>query len=232
MAPMVCVHGAGGGGWEYDLWKPMAKSEGIAALVAPDLEPAPGGLAETTFDDYAKQVRVWAAGVSGGARPILVGASMGGVLTLHAAQAVRPAAIILINSVPPQGVQTKPRPPAGYPAVVKWANGPYQETAGAMPDSDEKTRRWAWKKWRDESGAVMNALSRGVSVPKPACPVLCILGTGDTDVSHETGLALAKWASADVHLYRDMSHVGPLMSRRASSVCRAACGWLRDMKVK
>lgn len=230
--PFVCVHGAGGGGWEYDLWKPAVKQEGASAFVAPDLVPtnSSGGLGKTTFDDYAAQVRGWIAGLGNGAKPVLVGASMGGVLALHAAQTVRPAAIILVNSVPPSGVQTKPRPPANYPAVVKWANGPLAETRDAMPDSDEKTILWAWKRWRDESGQVMNTLARGVLVPKPTCPVLCILGTADTDVSHETGLALAQWAGADIHVYRDMSHVGPLMSKRAESVARAACNWVRDLK--
>ena len=230
---MVAVHGAGGGGWEWDFWKAAAKAEAVAAFVAPDLEPAAGGLSETTFDDYAKQVRAWVAGASGAgsSRPVLVGASMGGVLALYAAQTIRPAAVILVSSVPPLGVQTgKPRPPADYPAVVKWANGPYKETRDAMPDSDEKTRRWAWKKWRDESGAVMNALAKGVQVPKPTCPVLCILGASDTDVSHQSGLALAEWANADVHIYRGMSHVGPLIGTRAPAVFRAALNGLRETK--
>ncbi len=226
---LVCIHGAGGGGWEYDLWKPVAKQEGVPAFIASDLVPTRGDYAQTTWDDYAAQVQAWAkeAG-SGNPRPVLVGASMGGLLALHAAQTVRPSAILLINSVPPRGVQTKPRPPADYPAVVKWANGPVKDTRDALPDGDEKTIQWAAKKWRDESGQVMNDMARGIAVLKPNCPVLSILGEADTDVSYATGLALAAWAKADIHAYNNMSHIGPLMGKRAESVARAAIGWLRD----
>ena len=35
----------------------------------------------------------------------------------------------------------------------------------------------------DESGNVMNALRAGVPATKPACPVLCVLGENDTDIT-------------------------------------------------
>ena len=229
LPPLVCVHGAGGGGWEYDVWKPVAKQEGVPAFVAPDLVPTRGDYAQTTWADYASQVQAWTKEAAKGTpRPVLVGASMGGLLALCSAPVVRPSAILLINSVPPRGVQTKPRPPADYPSVVQWANGSVKDTRDALPDGDEKTVQWAAPKWRDESGQVMNDMASGIAAVKPTCPVLCILGTADTDVSYATGLALAAWSKADIHAYNGMSHIGPLMGKRAESVARAAFAWLRD----
>jgi pimeloyl-ACP methyl ester carboxylesterase len=222
-ATVLMVHGAGGGGWEYDLWSPVFAKAGYA-VVARDLVPVRGGYAETRLDDYIAQVVSWAP--KDGGPVVLVGASMGGVLALKAAERLSPAAVVLVNSVAPAGVGPK-RPAKKNPPVVRWADGPLADTRAAMPDSDEKTILWAWKRWRDESGAVMDALRAGVSCKKPRCPVLAVLGTADTDILHATGLALASWAGADVHTYRNMSHVGPLMSRRAAEVAGAVVGWLR-----
>ena len=54
----VMVHGAGGGGCEYDLWRPIFEKAGYK-VIAKDLVPALGGLAKTTFADYVDQVRSW-----------------------------------------------------------------------------------------------------------------------------------------------------------------------------
>ena len=212
MRIVVLIHGAGGGGWEYDLWQPVFERAGYR-FIARDLIPSAGGLEKTTFDDYVAQVKSW---IPRGESPILIGASMGGILALKVAEEVKPAGIVLVNSVPPAGVPTARTPKDRYPAIVRWANGPLSETRDAMPDSDEATIQKAGKRWRDESGRVMNTLNDRVTVRKPACPVLVVIGTKDTDISPETSQNVADWANADIHQYRNMSHVGPLMSRRAT----------------
>jgi pimeloyl-ACP methyl ester carboxylesterase len=223
---LVLVHGAGGGGWEWDPWKPVCEKAGWR-FVAPDLIPVKdGGLAKTTFDDYLAQVRKWATDAR--EKPVvLIGASMGGALALKAAESVSPAALVLVNSVPPAGVGSK-RPADPYPEIMRWANGPLQETRDAMPDSDEKMIQKAWKRWRDESGTVMNALRAGVAVRKPSCPTLVLISEKDTDVSPETSLALTRWAGADMQWYQGMSHVGPLMSTRAEEVAAMTLNWLEN----
>ncbi|MBY4597759.1 alpha/beta fold hydrolase, partial [bacterium BD-1] len=78
----VFVHGAGGGGWEWAAWRRVFAAAGWNAL-APDLWPAPAGLAATSLADYAVQVRGWLAAAP---RPrVLVGASLGGLLAAMAA---------------------------------------------------------------------------------------------------------------------------------------------------
>lgn len=218
---VIMVHGAGGGGWEYDLWKPVFAKAG-ARVIARDLVPSKGGLEKTHFEDYVQQVRSW---IPQGTKPVLIGASMGGILALKVAELVHPAAVVLVNSAPPAGVGPVPPAPK-HPAVVRWANGPLKDTRDAMPDSDEKTILWAWPRWRDESGTVMNTIGKRVVAQKPKCPVLSVLGTNDTDVKFKTGLALAEWASADVHIYAGMSHVGPLMSKRSGEVAESIIRWL------
>lgn len=52
----MLIHGAGGGGWEWNLWRGVLIAQGLQ-IDAPDLRPAPAGLQATTFDDYLAQVR-------------------------------------------------------------------------------------------------------------------------------------------------------------------------------
>lgn len=233
MKTIVLVHGAGGGGWEWDYWKPVFTKVGWQ-FIARDLIPVKSGLPETKVEDYAGQVTSW---IPADARPIvLVGASMGGVLALMAAERLTakkrpPSAVILVNSVPPRSVE-RPATAKTYPEIVKWANGPRKETADAMPDSDEKTIDFAWKRWRDESGKVMNALRVGVDVPPPKAPTLVVIGQKDTDIAPATSRAVAAHLNADIMEYAGMSHVGPLLGRRAGEVARAVQLWLDARLVK
>ena len=219
---VVMIHGAGGGGWEYDRWRPVFERAGWR-VVARDLVPAKAGLAATRFEDYLRQVLSWVPKRHG--RLVIVGASMGGVLALKAAETLHPDAVVLVDSVPPAGVGgwRKGKP---YPAIIRWKNGPLKDTRDAMPDSDEATILWAWPRWRDESGEVLNQIAKGIPARPPACPTLVVLGEDDTDVPYATGLAIAEWAGADIQAYASTSHVGPLMGRRAAEIADAARRWI------
>lgn len=215
----VLIHGAGGGGWEYRAWvKPLEKAG--YRVVAPDLVPTKAGLAATTFDDYVRQVRSWCPKEG---KFVLVGASMGGILALKAAETLHPSAIVLVNGVPPSGTGGKT-----YPAVVKWANGPLKDSEDSMPDSDRKTILFAWKHWRDESGAVLTTISKGVSVKKPTCPVLVVTGEKDTDIKPEWQHEYGKSIGAEQVVHAEMSHVGPLLGTKASYVAKSVADWCSD----
>lgn len=222
----VLVHGAGGGGWEYRTWEPVLRRLGYV-VVAKDLKPAQGGLAKTTFSDYVLQVQGWIPRSRG--RTLLVGASLGGGIVLEVAKRVRVDGVVLVNSVLPTGI-ADPDSSKEIPDVVKWANGPYQETVDAMPDSDESTRRFAWKRWRDESGAVMRAVRGGRSYERPRCNLLFVISRKDADVPSSLS---EKWAAqwgADAMVYADMSHVGPLLGRRSAEVSEMVGRWFLSRK--
>lgn len=219
---VVMIHGAGGGGWEYDFWKPQFTHAGYK-VVAPDLTPSGGGLAKTTYADYEAQVIGWAKTAK---RPlIVVGASMGGALAQSTAKDLKPDAMVLVDSVAPKGVGER-RASQDIPEIVRWANGPIQDTRDAMPDSDEKTIQWAWKKWRDESGAVMRTLTEGIKAAAPDCPVLTVWGENDTDIPVETGVAIAKVYHADMKVYSKTSHVGPLLGTRSQEIASDVLRWI------
>lgn len=223
---VVMVHGAGGGGWEYDFWKPVWQKAGFT-VIAKDLEPIGGDYGKTTFDDYEKQVESWGSEAVKAKKPlVLVGASMGGILALKAAEHLHPAAIVLVNSVPPKGVvEPKDAPP--LPDIVRWKGGPVQDTRDSLPDGDEQTVQYCVPRWRDESGTVMNSIRAGISAEKPTCPVLVVIGKADTDVPPASSQALAKWAGADAFCYEGTSHIGPLFGFRRVEIASQVISWVK-----
>lgn len=219
---VVCVHGAGAGGWEWGIWARTLNVRGFG-VIAPDLMPAAAGVVATQFADYRKQVLAWCSATT--APPVLVGASLGGLLALSVAAEIRPAALILVNPVPPLGV-------AGglvrtWPALVAWSRTrSLAGTRGSIPDADDAARMYAYRRWRDESGAVLNAAQRGIAIDVPTCRMLVLASADDRDVPCATTRALAGLLGADFEKIAGASHVGPLLGRSAPTVASRVCDWL------
>lgn len=242
----VFVHGAGGGGWEWALWARVFAARGWSVL-APDLQPAADGVAATRWGDYREQVRQWCATPP----DLLVGASLGGLLALAVAAAVQPRALVLVNPLPPCGLGRADaclHAPAGacvpagglsltswrahmparepYPAVVPWGSArSLAATRRALPDADDATCLVAFRRWRDEAGAVLNAAMAGIDIAPPRCPVLIVASEKDDDVPAATSRALAQSLAADFQLLHRTSHVGPLLERSAAQSAQRVAEW-------
>jgi len=221
-AAVVCVHGAGGGGWEWRVWARVFAAASMP-LVAPDLRPAAGGLADTTIDDYVSQVRGWVAAarrVHG--RVALVGASLGALLA--AAVAGREDPLVLVNPLPPTGLPGTPA--AG--AIRDWGHrASLAGTRAALPDADAFTTFDVWRRWRDESSRVLAAAHAGWPVPAPAGRCLVIASTDDEDVPAALSSGLAAAWRAELRRVPG-SHVGPLLGAGAASVAAVALAWLNE----
>ncbi len=221
---VAMIHGAGGGVWEYRFWRRAFEDAGWLVFGA-DLQPGPLGLVRTSLADYRRQVLGWPP--SGEPPDAVIGASMGGWLALHAAAAWRAKALVLINPVPPHGVEAAWTPPEPIPEVVAWSQSTLDETARALPDAEPEVVRWASRKWRDESGLVLRELAAGVEAPRPRCPTLVIVSELDADVPPQTALAVARWCGAEAITIPGASHVGPLLGRSASSCAALALDWIQ-----
>ncbi|GAB2661299.1 alpha/beta fold hydrolase [Arenimonas aestuarii] len=223
LAAAVFVHGAGAGGWEWTAWARVFAAAGVA-VAAPDLRPGPAGLAGTTLADYSAQVSRWLDAVP---RPrVLVGASLGGLLAaMNAADA---DALVLVNPMPPQGLPDAPR----RPAVVPWGRcASLAGTRRALPGADDAAALFAFRRWRDESGAVLDQAGAGVALAKPPVPVLVIISEADPDVppACSQGLATAWNASA----WRvPGGHVDPLLGRAAPELAERTLSWLASQETR
>ena len=218
---VVCVHGAGGGGWEWAIWARVLAARGFA-VIAPDLQPVAAGIEATRLADYHAQVLQWCRGV--GEPIVLVGASLGGRLALLAARGAAASALVLVNPLPPEGLlrADPPRPPR-----VPW--GHERSLAGtrrAMADADTAARLYAFRRWRDESGAALDEVCAGFPIEPQTCPVLVLASECDEDVPAAGSRALAVALAADFELLSAATHVGPLLGRNAATTAERVAAWI------
>ncbi|GAB3377557.1 alpha/beta hydrolase [Lysobacter fragariae] len=217
----LLIHGAGGGGWEWNAWRGVLAGHGIDAI-APDLQPAPAGLAGTQLHDYIDQVR---AAIQRLPRPrALVGASLGGLVAMGCADLAD--ALVLVNPLPPAPWANQ-LPAREWPDVVRWwMDARLESTRRALPDADDATAMLAFRHWRDESGPALREAHRGLAMPRPACPVLCVVSTQDEDVPPALTRALAAEWQASLLEAPSPSHVGPLLGRSGPAVAAQVAAWL------
>ncbi|WP_162250330.1 alpha/beta fold hydrolase [Pseudoxanthomonas sp. Root630] len=217
----LLVHGAGGGGWEWNVWRGVFESAGFQ-VAAPDLMPVRDGWAATRLEDYQAQVRASFAALP---RPrVLVGASLGGLLALGAADGAD--ALVMVNPLPPVPWHAG-LPARDWPDVVPWRrDARLSGTRRALPGGDDATALFAFRHWRDESGAVLRDAQRGVAVVRPACPMVCVVSGHDEDVPPAVTRAMAGAWGAEVLQTVSGSHVGPLLGREAAGIAAQAVEWL------
>lgn len=223
------VHGAGAGGWEWRLWERIFEAGGWDVL-APDLEPHTAGVGATTVDHYVNQVRSWLD--MDGAPPFLIGASMGGLLAAQAAARAPLSGLVLVNSLPPGGVEGWPLAPVRFPTVISWPTRRVQESLRDMPDYESSVEEVFPEMWREESGVVMNALYRGVPVAPPQAPCLVMAGEADEDVPPRVAQTLAGAFDADFLRLAKTSHLGILLGRRAQFAAALALEWIECIWVE
>jgi pimeloyl-ACP methyl ester carboxylesterase len=219
--PWLLVHGAGGGAWEWAVWLRVLVAAGVDAR-AIEFEAAEP-LEATRLVDYAAQVSAAAGALD---RPVLVGASLGGLLAAMVADAVGARALVLVNPLPPAPWHTSLPARAPWPARVPWrATASVVGTARALPDAGPGTVEWTWRRWRDESGAVLNEAAAGVAIDRPRCRLLVVASGADVDVPDAVSAALAAGWQADLVRVPCASHVGPLLGTSAAAVARQALAW-------
>ncbi|GMV30514.1 MAG: hypothetical protein AMXMBFR59_26390 [Rhodanobacteraceae bacterium] len=219
----LAIHGAGGGGWEWAIWQRVWAARN-RPFIAPDLVPASGGLAQTRLADYVTQMQCAAAAWQ---RPWLVGASLGGLIALAIAGEVDAAALVLVDPVPPLGIQPRPPQRVTNGDIVPWGSRRrFDSTVRALPDADAAARHHAFRRWRDESAAVVREAAAGIPANRPRCPVLVLAATGDDAVPTDASRALARWLDATFWVCA-ASHVGPLLGYPAASTAARVLDWLQ-----
>jgi pimeloyl-ACP methyl ester carboxylesterase len=222
---VLFIHGAGGGGWEWNIWKRIFKAHDFK-VHAPDLLPAENGLANTFLEDYRQQVHQYLLLMP--SPKIIIGASLGGLLALMNADDAD--AIVLINPMPPAPWHSQMPVSEKYPEVIPWrSNASLEGTRRTLSDCDEMTCLYAFRHWRDESGAVMNAAMAGIDVVLLSCPVLVMASEKDTDVPSSLTKDFAASLNASFINLPASSHVGPLLGKTAKHCALQAVAYLNGI---
>lgn len=227
--PIVFIHGAGGGGWEWEYWKKYFVSFGYPCY-NPTLAVKHKQLADVSIFDYVEQLQHTVKKLE--QKPYIIGASMGGWLAQKLAETNSVLGIVFVNSVPPKNVATNLWPTKKYANVgdiIKWSTeSTLQDTIDCMPEADKKTILWAHKKWRDESGKVIRELRKGLPINKKKITgrVLVIAGGNDVDIKPEVSLEIAKYYNSDYFQFEGVSHVGALLGKRWKDIAMTVKVWI------
>lgn len=215
------IHGAGGGAWEWTIWQRVWSAQRRVWL-APDTQPAATGLAQTRLSDYIGQMR---GGLQPLQRPHLIGASLGGLIALALANEVDAASLILVDPVPPLGISPRPVGREESAEVIPWGTRRrFESTRRALPDADVAAWHYAFRRWRDESAAVVRDAVAGIATPVPQCRVLVIAATLDEAIPVAASRRLAQQLGADFWTC-ECSHAGALLGRPAADLARRALAW-------
>jgi pimeloyl-ACP methyl ester carboxylesterase len=218
----LAIHGAGAGGWEFNLWRRRFMAAGWV-FHAPDLR-ALDPLQRTTLADYRAQVAQCCASL---APDLLIGASLGGLLALLAGPVPRR---ILINPLPalPWVAQL---PPQKWPATIQWAHRhDLASTRRALGRVDSASAAFANQRWRDESGAVLSDALGGVALDQQPSRMLVIAGAQDCDIPAAVSQCMARDLGADYLEWPDAGHVDVLFGSAAQPLLDHVLDWLGDCR--
>jgi esterase/lipase len=153
-----------------------------------------------------------------GEPPIVIGHSMGGLLTQKLAAARSPRAVILLASVPSGVLWPRVRSvPHLFPILPKVLAGkPFLPSARTMREVPLSTlpaaeREQLIPQLVRDSGRVFRELSMGarstkVDAAKVTCPVLCVSAGSDENVAQWISRAIAKRYGAEHQVHPDAPH--------------------------
>jgi pimeloyl-ACP methyl ester carboxylesterase len=152
------------------------------------------------------------------APPVLVGHSMGGLLAQKLAAVSETAGLVLLASIPPGILWTQPRAvPHLLPLLPGILAGrpifPSEKTMRAIPLSTltASEQDQLIPQLVPDSGRAFRAMSFGTRptrVKRGAvrCPVLCVSGTSDLNVSNRTARMIARRYKAEHHVHAGAPH--------------------------
>ena len=190
---LLLVHGAGSGPWVFDGW--AACFPGITARTV-DLQAGPA-MAQASMDEYVGVVTSAAADQP---TPVgLLGWSMGGLVVLQAAMALKPACVVVLEPSPPAEVQ-------GVNPGTTLSRGTFDPEAvyGAFP---------AGMRARPESSLARAERKRGISVPGLPCPSLVVFGK---EFAEERGRRVAALYGSRELSFPDLDHWGLVRELRVA----------------
>ncbi len=239
-SPIVLVHGSFGGYWMWNKIRRYLVESGLEVHALslrghkPSAEVDLGKLSMTDYRDDILEV-VKELGLE---KPVVIGHSMGGLVTLMYGAEHPVYAIISISPSPSAEVQEEipeeeiQKIPDIYNVSEAGMPENFEKIQEALPDVEPETLKNMRQILAPESGSARRDRKRGISIPKDKVnfPLLFIgAELGDSlpfGISAESTKNMAEYYSADLTEVQDASHPGILVGEHAEEAAQKIKEWL------
>jgi len=173
-------------------------------------------LSSTTMSDYVSDIRCVVENLD--RPPIMMGWSMGGLISMLYATTYDTAACVgLEPTTPAKTTNPEFRIRGGeYPPIIPGMTDRPIDDQSQLPDLDFEERQMALDAVSKESRYANGERRAGVVITSLPSPLLVF--TGKDDVSKSNDDFLADWLNAEEHVLEGVSHWGLVLNRRAISI--------------
>ena len=221
--PVLFVHGMFGGAWQFEAWQRLFAERGWTSY-ALDLRGhhasrAVADLGAVPLRDYVQDALAAAAFLDGrhGTKPIVIGHSMGGLVTQKVAEAGAALAAVLLCAAPPRGIpvigltllRRMTRHVRALLAAKPLHMSREDDDALALNRVPLAERAALHARMVPESGRAGREMALGtvgVDARRVLCPLIAVSGSDDRFVPPRVGRSLARKYHAPWWLYPDHAH--------------------------
>lgn len=233
--PLLFIHGAYTGSWMWSKYIPHFYNEGWRCFVMnlrSHYKSRVLDMTKITFEDYLEDIKEII--VECGEPPIIIGFSMGGILSQKIAEKSKLAGLVLVDSTICKEVHDM----VPYKGEEKITLGKVIEPAPEREESfsiDESPEDIAFQKkyLAMESSKARDAFASfkvngGVSVDSSlvTCPCIVISAIG-SDEDNKRGRAMAEYFNAEYTGLWNTTHTGLLVGQRYLEVVNRIMEWLK-----
>lgn len=236
--PLLFVHGAYTGSWMWSKYIPHFIAKGWKCYVMnmrSHYKSRLMDMTEITFEDYLEDIQEVIAEC--GVPPILIGFSMGGILSQKLAETADIAGLVLVDSSISREVhEAVPYSDASQrtPGIILPA--PAREELTSIDESAEDIE-FQRKYLTMESSRAFGAFSfhfgaKGISVDSSliSCPCLVIQAVNDDD-DDRRGRVMAEYFHAEYKGLWNTTHTGLLVGQRYMEPVNTILEWLKKVSV-
>ncbi|MEK8129031.1 alpha/beta fold hydrolase [Paenibacillus filicis] len=232
--PLLFVHGAYTGSWMWSKYVPHFIRAGWTCYVMnlrSHYKSRLLDMTKITFDDYLEDIREIIAAC--GVPPILVGFSMGGILSQKLAETTLIAGLVLIDSVISREVfEAVPYEQMDWMAQGLILPAPVREEISSLDetaDDIEFQRKYLTMESSKAFGAfVFSSEAKGISIDSRSivCPCLVVKAVGCED-DDRRGLVTAEHLRAEYKGLWHTTHTGVLVGQRYREAVDTILDWLK-----
>jgi len=235
-APVILVHGSWGSSMMWMVYTTLLSQKGwsVYALDLRGHGTSEGDVRGATMDDYVSDVRQVSAEYDL-KQPIVIGHSMGALVTLIYAATHSASAVVAIDPSPSKEVQgageKKDYPPA-YSPMDAGMPAEAMEVMKAFPDIPQETLMKMKGMLGMESGVARSERKLGVSIPKEKLllPTLFVGAEHGESVPFGIGIktarAMADYYEKEVVEIQGASHPGTLLGTHAMEAAEKIEAWM------